>query len=182
VIAREVVEPGGAAHDAVLERFAAVAIGDGGLSGHSGGGIDRAALAEIVFGDPAALADLNAIVHPAVRAVVARRLEQHTGTDHVVVVDVPLLVEAASDYPIDGVVVVDCPEDMAVARLVGLRGMDEFAARRRVAAQASRPERLAHADFVILNDGTLADLESQADSAWSWIQSLNRSDPRPGVE
>lgn len=177
LIAREVVEPGQPAHGAVLERF-----GPGVVD--ATGRIDRPALAEMVFADPSALADLNAIVHPAVRAAVGTRLEEEAATDHVVVVDVPLLVESASPYPLDAVLVVDCPEELAVARLVARRGMEEADARRRVAAQASRSERVARADFVILNDGSLTDLESKVAQAWSWIRSLpreKRPDSRPDV-
>ena len=164
-VSRRVVEPGGPAHRAVVDRFGAGVVGEA-------GGIDRSALAALVFTDPAALADLNAIVHPAVREVVEGCLATEARTDHVVVLDIPLLVESAGAYPTDGVVVVDCPPDLAVRRLVGLRGMDESDALRRVAAQASREERLAHADFVILNDATVRDLETQVDAAWTWICSL----------
>src|SRR5438270_8569489 len=87
VYAREVVEPGGPAYQGVVDRFGPdVVLADGAL--------DRAALASIVFADPAALADLNALVHPAVGAVIASRLAEEAQTDHVVILDVPLLVES----------------------------------------------------------------------------------------
>ncbi len=163
VVARSVVARGGAAHDAVVSRFGAAVAAD------------RRALADVVFSDPAALADLNAIVHPAVRDEVARRLASLGADDaRVVVLDVPLLVESGGRdrYDVTGVLVVDCPEEVALTRLVELRGMSEDDARRRMAAQASRADRLAAADFVVHNDGTLDDLAAAVDRAWTWIEGL----------
>jgi dephospho-CoA kinase len=157
-IHRDNMAPGGLVHDAVLARF---------------GTVERPALAAIVFNDPAALADLNALTHPAVGQVIAERLTAEASTDHVVVLDIPLLVESkGSAYPMAGVVVVDAPADAAVARLVGQRGMSEEEARARMAAQASREERLAKADFVIDNAGSLDQLEHEVDRCWEWIQTL----------
>ncbi|HEX2038334.1 MAG TPA: dephospho-CoA kinase [Acidimicrobiales bacterium] len=158
-IAREVVEPGGPAHDAVVARF---------------GTTDRPTIASVVFADPQARADLNAIVHPAVGFEIARRLAEHADTDRVVVLDLPLLVETGGRdrYPVAGVVVVDAPVEVAVARLVEQRGMDEADARARVAAQATRGERLAAADFVIDNSGSLAGLREEVERCWSWMRSL----------
>lgn len=156
-IARQVVQPGGPAHDAVVERF---------------GTIDRPTIASVVFADPAALADLNAIVHPAVGAEIAGRLMAEADTDHVVVLDIPLLVESKNPYAVAGVIVVDVPVDVAVSRLVEQRGMAEADARARVAAQATREERLAKADFVIDNAGSREDLAAEVDRCWAWVQSL----------
>jgi dephospho-CoA kinase len=160
-VARQVVAPGGPAHDALVARFGAELAAD------------RRALAGVVFSQPAALADLNAIVHPAVREEVGRRLHElrALGTD-VVILAVPLLVETGGSYDVAGVVVVDCPEEIAVRRLVERRGMDEADVRRRMAAQASREERTAAADVIIHNDGSLDDLRSQVDQTWTWIQTL----------
>jgi dephospho-CoA kinase len=160
-VAREVVLPGTAAYAAIRARF-----GDGVLA--ADGLIDRAALAGVVFDDPSALRDLNGIVHPAVGAAVDARLAalRATGPEgQVVVYEVPLLVEVGWDKG-DVVVVVDCPEDVAIRRLVEGRGMTEPEARRRVAAQATRGERLARADHVIVNAGTLADLRRAVDALW----------------
>jgi dephospho-CoA kinase len=161
VVAREVVAPGGPAYDALVRRFGPSLAAD------------RRALAGVVFSDPSALADLNGIVHPAVREEVARRMAElrDEGAD-VVVLAVPLLVETGGAYGVDAVVVVDCPEDIAVRRLVEQRGMDEADVRRRMAAQASRDERVAIADVVIHNDSSMDDLQSQADETWEWIQAL----------
>jgi len=160
-VARQVVAPGGPAHDALVSRFGWELA------------TDRRALAGVVFSDPSALSDLNAIVHPAVRAEVGRRLAdlRNRGTD-VVVLAVPLLVETGGTYDVAGVVVVDCPEEIAVRRLVEHRGMDEADVRRRIAAQTSRERRMESADIIIHNDGPLEDLVAQVDETWDWIQEL----------
>jgi dephospho-CoA kinase len=158
-IHRENMSPGGRVHDAVLERF---------------GTVDRPALAAIVFSDPAALADLNALTHPAIAAVIAERLAAEVETDHIVVLDIPLLAEGQDKggYPLAGVIVVDAPIEVAVRRLIEQRGMVEADARARIAAQASRQERVALADFVIDNSGSLEHLRTEVDRCWSWMQSL----------
>jgi dephospho-CoA kinase len=140
----------------------------------AGGEIDRAALATVVFADAAARRDLEAIVHPAVGHVILARLGEEAATDHVVVLDVPLLVESGGRrrYPVDGVLVVDAPEDVAIDRLVRVRGMTEEEARARIASQANRAERLAAADFVILNTGTIEELAAMVEEAWRWMGSL----------
>jgi dephospho-CoA kinase len=159
-LAREAVAVGTDGYRAVVGRFGpGVVAGDGGL--------DRKALAGVVFDDPRALADLNAIVHPPVRAAIAERVAGLAGTDAVVVLEIPLLVESGRSYGASRVIVVDCPEEVAVRRLVRGRGMDEADARRRIAAQVSRAERLAAADVVIDNSGSVVDLRRQVDAAWA---------------
>lgn len=149
---------GGPVHDAVLERF---------------GTVDRAKLAGIVFHDPAALADLNAITHPAVGARIAEILAAEAPTDHVVVLDIPLLVEAkGSAYPLAGLIVVDAPPEVAIERLVSQRGMTAEDVVARMKAQASREDRLARADFVVDNAGPPADLAREVDRCWEWIRGL----------
>jgi dephospho-CoA kinase len=101
-----------------------------------------------------------------------RRMTDLAETDEVVVLDVPLLVESSRAYPVAGLLVVDVDPDVAVERLVAQRGMPEADARARIAKQASRDERLARADRVIDNHGSLADLERQVDEAWAWITTL----------
>jgi dephospho-CoA kinase len=164
-IAREVVEPGSPGLAAVVERF-----GDEILT--ADGRLDRPRLAALVFGDEAARADLNAIVHPRVAAETARRASSAPG-DSVVVFDVPLLVEAArSGY--DLVVIVEAPEDVRLERLVG-RGMDPGDARRRMAAQATDEERRKVADVVLDNSGSEADLEAQVDALWARLTASLRA-------
>ncbi len=161
-LARDAVAPGTAGHRAVLDRFGpAVAAADG--------SIDRAALAGLVFGDPPALADLNAIVHPQVRTAIADRLAALAGSDAVVVLEIPLLIESGRSYGEAAIVVVDCPEDVAVRRLVAGRGMDEADARRRIAAQIPRADRLAAADIVLDNAGPVEALAPQVDDLWARV-------------
>jgi len=164
VLARRVVEPGGPAYTGVVERFGPSVV-------RPDRTLDRAALADVVFSDAGALADLNALTHPPVKALIAERLAAEAPGDAVVVLVVPLLAESGQ-YPTAGVIVVDCPEEVAVGRLVEHRGMTAADARRRLAAQASRSQRLALADHVIANGGSLADLASAVDRAWDWIESL----------
>lgn len=167
VVAREVVEPGGAAYDALLERF-----GRGVL--REDATLDRDALAAIVFNDDEARRDLNAITHPAVGAAMSERVAAYSETDRVVVLDVPLLAEGGgkSKWPVAGIVVVDVPEEVQIARLMSDRLMDGADVLARIRAQASRAARLEIADFVVDNSGTLADLEHEVDRCWEWILSL----------
>jgi dephospho-CoA kinase len=165
-ITRDLQRPGEPVFDAIVERF-----GDGVVA--RDGTLDRAALAAIVFGDGEALADLNRLVHPAVGAAIAEAIGAHAGTDAVVVLDVPLLVESANPRTdLAGILVVDCPVEVAIDRLVGQRGMDEGDARARMARQASRQERLARADHVIDNAGPPEALPALVDRAWTWIDGL----------
>jgi dephospho-CoA kinase len=164
VIAREVVEPGQPAYAKVVERFGPTVVGDDGR-------LDRPAIAAIVFNDGDALKDLEAITHPAVGARMTELMAAEADTDHVVVLDVPLLVEKGT-YTTAGTIVVDVEPEVAVRRLVEQRGMDEADVRRRMAAQVSREERLAKADFVVSNDGSLDDLRVKVDRCWRWLERL----------
>jgi dephospho-CoA kinase len=163
-ITRELQEPGTAVFDAMVERF-----GTGIVA--ADGTLDRPAVADIVFTDTDALADLNKIVHPAVGVEIARRLEDEVATDHVVILDVPLLVESGRD-DLAGLIVVDTDPEVAVQRLVEQRGFTEVDARARIARQASREQRLERAGFVIDNNGTRRDLEAQVAECWEWIDKL----------
>jgi len=170
-ITRAVQQPGQPVLAAIAERFGREVLAPD-------GSLDRPRLAAIVFSDPAALADLNAIVHPAVGAEIARRVEAERRTDHVVVLDIPLLVEGGR-YRTAGLLVVDTPVDTAVARLVQFRGMDEADVRARIGRQATREQRLAVADRVIDNSGDAAALAAQVDDAWKWMLSLPPEPPEP---
>jgi dephospho-CoA kinase len=163
-IAREVQQPGSPVLAALAERF-------GGKVIAADGNLDRAAVAAIVFSDPDALADLNRIVHPAIGREVNQRIETELGTDHVVVLDIPLLAENPRDG-LAATIVVDVPVETAVGRLVRLRGMDEADARARIGRQATREERLAKADRVIDNRGEPDALGEQVDELWVWLQQL----------
>ena len=163
-ITRQLQAPGTPVFEAMVERF-----GEGIVA--ADGTLDRQAVADIVFTDPAALADLGAIVHPAVGAEIARRLVEEQDTDHVVILDVPLLVESGRD-DLAALVVVDLDPEVAVARLVEQRGMREDDARARVALQAAREERLTKAVLVIDTSGTPADLEAAVDALWPQLLAL----------
>ena len=125
----------------------------------------------LVFTDPEALKALNAIVHPAVGKEMNRRMIEQRTTDHVVILDIPLLTENPREG-LQGKIVVDVPVEVQVERLVRYRGFDEADARARISRQATREQRLATADFVVDNSGDLADLHPQIDKLWLWLNSL----------
>ncbi len=164
-IVKELQEPGQPVLASMVERF-----GDGIL--RPDGTLDRQAVADLVFGDEAALKDLNAIVHPAVQAEMAARMAAAAGTDSIVVMDIPLLTEKRPGM--GHVIVVDVPTEVAVQRLVDNRGFTEADARARVANQISREERLALADFVVDNSGDLAQLDAEVERCWEWLSTLER--------
>jgi dephospho-CoA kinase len=159
VLARDAVEPGTPGFDAVVARFGESLV-------TPAGEIDRAALAAIVFADDGARADLEAIVHPAVRAAIARAIATHAVGDDVVVVDSPLLIETGAhvDFPV--VIVVTASEAARIARLAR-RGMSEADVRNRLAGQRPLGDKTAHADVVLDNDGDERALEAQVDRVWT---------------
>jgi dephospho-CoA kinase len=160
-IAREVVEPG-------TEGLAAVVAAFGPQVLAADGSLDRPRLGAIVFADEERRAALNAIVHPLVRRRSAE-LQQAAGPDAIVVHDVPLLAENGLAPLYDLVVVVDAAEATRVDRLVRTRGMGADEARARMAAQATREQRLAVADIVIDNGGPLEELEPRVRAAWAQV-------------
>jgi dephospho-CoA kinase len=183
VAAREVVEPGTPG----LAEITAV-FGPGVLlpDGH----LNRERLGQLVFADEDLLAKLNAIVHPLVRAR-TQQLEQQAaatlGPAGIIVHDVPLLAENGLQTGFDTVIVVDAPDDQRLLRLIDTRGMTPEHARERMAAQATRDQRLAIADIVVDNSGTLADLDHRVDEVWSVLGDLaartdGMSDPSRTVE
>ena len=162
-IAREVVEPGTPAWSKIVEHFGReVLAGDG--------AIDRTKLGVIVFNDKAKLALLNEITHPEVMRVIGEHLEELKGTDHIVVVDVPLLTEVGASSMFDLVVVVTAAQDAQVERMRRTRGMEESDARARIAAQLPTSEKSAIADIVIVNDGTVDELSTQVHRLWETLQ------------
>lgn len=163
-IVHELQAPGQPVYDDIIQEFGPGVVG-------ADGALDRAALAGIVFGDSDRLAALNAIVHPAVGAEIARRMAEEAEGDHVVILDVPLLVESGRD-DMAGILVVDVDPELALARAVESRGMDADDVRARMARQVSRSDRLEKADFVIDNSGDLDELRAEVDRAWTWIGTL----------
>ncbi|WP_267419316.1 MULTISPECIES: dephospho-CoA kinase [unclassified Curtobacterium] len=165
-LARDAVAPGSPGLQQVAERFGpSVLAADGSL--------DRPALGTIVFSDPAARRDLEAITHPEVwrLAQAAFDAAEQADPDAVVVYDVPLLAEARGTRPLrfDAVVVVDAPAALRIERLVQHRGMSRQEAERRVGAQASDADRLALADHVVDATGTLEDTIRSADEVWAVV-------------
>ena len=161
-IAREVVEPGTSGLAEVVEAFGPeVLLPDGTL--------DRPRLGEIVFADPELRGKLNAIVHPRVGARMAE-LEGKAGPGSIVVHDVPLIAESGRTDAYDLVVVVDAPRRVQIDRLVRRRGMTREQAKARMAAQASRERRLAIADIVIDNSGSLSELDRQVGDLWAELR------------
>ena len=149
-IARDVVEPGMPAFAQIVETFGRDVI-------DATGRLDRRRLRDKVFADPAQRQLLESITHPAIRAELARRSEAAGGPYQIHVI--PLLVEGGRSDAYDRVLVVDCPEEQQIERLTARDNTTVEQARQILAAQASREQRLEAADDVIVNTGTLADLE-----------------------
>jgi dephospho-CoA kinase len=161
-ISREVVQPGADGLAEVVREFGpGVLLPDGTL--------DRPRLGDIVFADPERRARLNGIIHPRVRDRMAE-LEDAAGPGSIVVQDVPLITENNLAGLYDIVVVVDVPPRVQADRLVRHRGMTRDQAKARMAAQASRADRLAIAGIVIDNSGSLAELDRQTGELWTELR------------
>jgi dephospho-CoA kinase len=152
-LARDVVGMGTPGLEEVVTEFGPEVLG-------VDGNLDRARLGAIVFADPSRRAALEAIIHPRVRARAAE-LEEAAPAGVLVVHDIPLLVETGQAPSFDAVVVVDVPEALQVERAIADRGWSPDEARARVAAQATRAERLAAATHVVDNTGTIEDLRQR---------------------
>ena len=157
-LAREVVEPGTPGLAQIVARFGNRVLIDGRL--------DRAALAKIVFADPQVRQKLESIIHPAVRRRAAE-LEAAAPLRSIVVHVIPLLVETGQAANFDVVVVVDVGSETQLDRLLTRAELSAEEARSRIAAQANRAQRLAAADVVLDNNGSLVDLQAQLDDLWS---------------
>ncbi len=153
LIAREIVEPGQPALAAVVAHFGAQVL-------QADGGLDRAALRTRVFHNDEERRALEAILHPAIRARLRSICTE--ATSPYAIATIPLLTEAGgrAGYPwLDRIVVVDVLPDMQKARLMQRDGIDAALADKMIAAQASRAQRLALADDVVVNDGDIAHLQ-----------------------
>jgi dephospho-CoA kinase len=165
---RELQAAGGKAFQAMVDMFGPSVVG-------ANGELDRPAIAAIVFNDEEARRKLNALMHPMIGLEILERIQANAETDNVVVLDIPLLGMSGNTYETAGLVVVDCPVEVAVDRLVtGPRAMDRADATARIAAQITREERLGMADFVIDNSGTPDDLSLAVDECWAWIAALRQ--------
>ena len=170
LLAREVVAPGTPGLAAVVAEF-----GEGVLA--PDGSLDRPALGAVVFADEAARRRLEAIVHPLVRAR-GRALEEAAPAGAVVVHDIPLLAETGQAAGFDAVVVVDVPVETQVERMVSQRGMSREDAEARIAAQATREERLAVATYVVDNTGTREDLRDRVTEVFEKLTARSGEDGR----
>jgi dephospho-CoA kinase len=160
--ARDAVRAGTPGFDRVVARFGRSIVG-------ADGELDRSKLAAVVFSDEASLRDLEAIVHPEVRRMVEEGVSENVGTDAVVVLVNPLLIEMGTHRDCDVVVVVSASPDEQLRRAVA-RGMSPEDAEARMANQLSLDERATHADVLLDNDGDLAALEAQVDRLWATLR------------
>jgi dephospho-CoA kinase len=162
-VAREVVAPGGPAYRPLVDRFGPDILAPD-------GSIDRKALAAVAFADEETRLELNAITHPAIGVAMIGAREALKDTDDIVILAIPLLTAAHREtVGLDKVVVVDCPTDIALERLVSQRGFDRADAEARIRSQVSREERLEEADYVIDNSGDRSALEAEVAKLWDWL-------------
>lgn len=170
-LAREAIAPGTIGEQEVRELF-------GERIFNGAGELDRAALGTLVFSDPKKLQQLEAIIHPRVKAM-AQELIAAQAADAIVIYNVPLLVEASVDLPFDKVVTVEAPAEKQIDRLVSIRQMDRGEAERRVSNQASPAQRANAADVILNSNQDLHKLLKDADQLWKQIvreASLKQSD------
>lgn len=160
VLSRRAVEPGSAGLVEIVRAFGDRAIKNGEL--------DRAAMADIVFKEPAARAQLNAIVHPYVFAMSrAADNQARAARARVVVHDIPLLFEATQGREnFDIVITVAADDDVRIRRMMDSRGMTEAEARARIASQATDAQRASIADVILDGNGTPEQLRAQVDKFW----------------
>ncbi|HEY3024432.1 MAG TPA: dephospho-CoA kinase [Actinomycetota bacterium] len=170
-LARQAVAPGTPGFDEVVERFGPNVMAPG-------GGLDREALASIVFADQAARRDLEGIVHPEVRRMFAEGCEEYRDSDRVVVFSAPLLVETGMHTAFDLLIVVSAPVATQIERLMRDRGMPERDVQARIDAQLPLEAKEEVADVIVHNEGTLEDLETQVDRVWWDLNGRARSGAR----
>jgi dephospho-CoA kinase len=162
-VAREVVAPGGPAYQPLIDRFGAgIVAGDG--------SIDRQALAAVAFADEDTRLELNAITHPAIGMAMLKERDSYADSDDIVILAIPLLKALHRDtVGLHKVVVVDCPTDIALERLLSQRGFERADAEARIRSQISREERIEEADYVLDNSGDRDALEAEVDKLWDWL-------------
>ena len=162
-LGRDALKPGQPAWHSVVDQFGDEVLVPGTMD------IDRKRLAAIVFGDRASLAALNAIVHPVILSGIADELERLRNSDEIVILDAALIVEFGMVDTLDLTVVVTADRSLRRDRLVKNRGMTDSEIAERIAAQATDEKLLAHADVVVVNDGTLDDLNAEADRVYAQL-------------
>lgn len=178
LLARRAVEPGSPGLERVAEAFGPAVL-------DQNGALNRAALRSMIFRDPEARAELEAIVHPEVARL---RAEEEASAEaagvEIIVSDIPLLFEVGMEDDFDLVVLVDSPEEIRADRLVQGRGLDEAEARRMIETQMPAAAKRGRADYLIENEGTLPELEARAEEVW-WLirrraEGMAASSPRAG--
>ena len=163
-LAREAVEPETQALKDIIKRWGKDVL-------NQDGGLDRAALRQIVFADQNELDALNRIVHPGVTRLRDREIARaRERGDPIVVCVIPLLFERNIVEEFDAIIVVDAPRPLRLERLVATRGLEETEAMNMIASQMPAELKRARADFVIENDGSLDKLERDVDALWSSLQ------------
>jgi len=163
-VARDVVAPGGPAYQPLIDRFGTDIL-------DTDGTIDRKALAALAFANEENRLALNAITHPAIGIAMIQARDALADTDHIVVLAIPLLTALHREtVKLHKVVVVDCPTDIALQRLLSQRGFDRADAEARIKAQISREERVKEADYVLDNSGDREALAGEVATLWEWLQ------------
>jgi dephospho-CoA kinase len=172
-VARDVVTPGGPAYQPLIDRF-----GPGIVA--ADGTIDRPALAAVAFADDESRLALNAITHPAIGIAMIAARDSFEGTDSMVVLAIPLLTAVHREtVKLHKVVVVDCPTEIALERLLSQRGFDRADAEARIRSQVSREERVKEADYVLDNSGDREALEIEVEKLWDWLVAARREQRPP---
>ena len=162
-VARDVVAPGGPAYQPLLDRFGPEILA-------ADGTIDRKALAAVAFASEESRLALNAITHPAIGIAMIEARDALEDSDDIVVLAIPLLTAVHRDtVKLHEVVVVDCPTDVALERLLSQRGFDRADAEARIRSQISREERIKEADYVLDNSGDRAALAVEVAKLWDWL-------------
>ena len=169
-LVRFVQRKGSPVLDAIRERFGIGVIDENGE-------LDRAALGRLVFEDLDARRDLEAIVHPAIAAELANRVEiaYMADPDAIIVYDIPLLIESDRVDEFDSVIVLACDPDIRRQRLIDLRGMAPEDADARIAAQVSEVDRLSVADWIIDTGESVDETIEQVDDVWADIVASYRA-------
>ncbi|NNN22130.1 MAG: dephospho-CoA kinase [Acidimicrobiales bacterium] len=160
-IARDIAKPHGRAYGEIVVAFGSTVLKDDGL-------LDREKLAELVFNDLEAKKRLEAITHPKIGAEILKLLADEATTDHIVVLDIPLLIESGGKkrYPVDKILVITAPVEERVNHLTSSRDLRKEDILARMKNQLSDDERVSQADYVIANDGTLSDLRTKVFNFW----------------
>ena len=170
-LAREIVRPGEEALAQLVARFGQDIL-------QADGTLDRKALAEIIFADPAARQDLNQITHPAIARLAAARFAslQRQG-EALVIYEAPLLFEAGAESRVDRVLVVTAPAEVQRRRLMARDGLDDQAAQARITAQMPLADKVRRADFVVENAGSIDELATQVRELYGRLLMLARNLP-----